>query len=203
MKRTGSYDDRELLYADAVSANPKKTTAERIAINAYVAEHIQSRRSAESYDAIAAQFGFSKATAINVALHGKQVGLDVTQNVANVLFDGSLDALKKAALDWWESEQGDVWRKKNPNHAKVESDKVYPNRGVAIQCGRLLGFDERAFTKIRGLRVKAATDPPARWWFKQLEAIEAEVTDPYRDEPGKPLKGDPIESARKHPSSRK
>lgn len=201
VKASGSYDDQEVPYLEDVASN-RRTTQERIAVSAYVGERIEeSKRSGETYDAIAARFKFSKASAINVALHGKIIGLDIQQKVANVLFKGSLDALKRAALEWWNSEQGAEYRRAKEQEGTLDVDSSYPNRSVAIHCGRLLGFDERSFDKLRAVVLKGAVDPPARWWFRQLEAIEDELSDPYRSEL-EPLSGDPIESARKRARKR-
>lgn len=201
VKGAGSYDDHEVLYPEDVASN-RRTTQERIAVSAYVGERIEeSKRGGDTYDAIAARFKFSKASAINVALHGKIVGLDIQQKVANVLFKGSLDALKRAALEWWNSDQGAEYRRVKQLDDVLDVDATYPNRSTAIHCGRLLGFDERSFDKLRTIVLKGAVDPPPRWWFKQLDAIEDELSDPYRSEL-EPLVGDPIDKARKPPRKR-
>jgi hypothetical protein len=138
------------------------------AVAAYAIEYIEKCHSkGETYADIAKRLDISAPHLTNVRQRGG-MGMKLENTLAQVLFGGSVDKLRRAAAKWWEEEG----RQRSHVRKKERGEDPLPNRAYVLE---VFGSEFHPETIERVRSDPREVDMPRLSWVKYISFIDDEV----------------------------
>jgi transcriptional regulator with XRE-family HTH domain len=138
------------------------------AVIAYAVEYIEKCHSnGEPYADIARRLGVTPPHISNLR-NGRGAGLKLENGLADVVFGGSVDKLRRAAAEWWETEG----RMRSHVRKKERGEDPLPNRAYVLD---VFGSEFHPETIERVRNDPREVDMPRLSWVKYISFIDDEV----------------------------